>query len=212
MSKDGTYVYLQTTEVSLSPHPPAPRHFDAEATLRTIDRLLGPAGDPGVQQTAARLHALVQAMVADGRQRDDPMREIFARLGDRWSMLLLHLLRTGNFRHAMLRRLVSAVAAEGDISQRMLTLRLRALEHDGFIMRHETSTHPPGVEYGLTPLGQQLSAQVELFMQWIRQHTAEIHAARTHFEISDAADADADADSHHGDAGGTTAGPSRSGR
>jgi DNA-binding HxlR family transcriptional regulator len=130
----------------------------------------------------ARLEALVRAMARDGVQRDQPMREVLARIGDKWSTLLLHLLRTGNYRHAVLRRLVSAVGAEGRISQRMLTLRLRALERDGLLVRRVVpDTHPPGVEYALTELGQSLTAQIESLMQWIRDHMARILQARESF-------------------------------
>jgi DNA-binding HxlR family transcriptional regulator len=118
---------------------------------------------------------------------------VLARIGDKWSTLLLHLLRTGNYRHAVLRRLVSAVGAEGRISQRMLTLRLRALERDGLLERRVVpDTHPPGVEYALTELGQSLTAQIESLMQWIRDHMARILQARERFGRS--ADAPGDGD------------------
>src|SRR5579863_1402747 len=125
----------------------------------------------------ARLEALVRAMARDGVQRDQPMREVLARIGDKWSTLLLHLLRTGNYRHAVLRRLVSAVGSEGRISQRMLTLRLRALERDGLIARRTISRQPPGVEYGLTELGSSLMQQIDIMMQWVRTHIDEIRRA-----------------------------------
>jgi DNA-binding HxlR family transcriptional regulator len=134
-------------------------------------------------------------MARDGVQRDQPMREVLARIGDKWSTLLLHLLRTGNYRHAVLRRLVSAVGAEGRISQRMLTLRLRALERDGLLERHVVpGTHPPGVEYALTELGQSLTAQIESLMQWIRDHMARILQARERFGRSVDAPGERDGD------------------
>jgi DNA-binding HxlR family transcriptional regulator len=138
----------------------------------------------------AALQAMVHAMARDGVQRDQPMREVCARIGDKWSTLLLHLLRTGSYRHAVLRRLVSTVGAEGRISQRMLTLRLRTLERDGLIERRVISTtHPPGVEYALTELGHSLTAQIETLMQWIRDHMTQILQARARF--SEPADPDA---------------------
>jgi DNA-binding HxlR family transcriptional regulator len=68
----------------------------------------------------------------------------------------------------------------------MLTLRLRALERDGLILRRVISTQPPGVEYGLTELGTGLLQQVDIVMQWVRIHNAEIRQARLEFEASDA--------------------------
>lgn len=136
-----------------------------------------------------RLEAMLQTMARDGTRREDPMRELFARIGDKWSMLLLHLLRTADYRHAVLRRLVSAVGNEGRISQRMLTLRLRALERDGLILRQVVPSHPPGIAYSLTPLGAALLTQLDGVMQWIRDHLPEIRLAREHFEAAQAAQA-----------------------
>src|SRR3984957_1625418 len=161
----------------------APPAVDVDTVLRNLRQVLAP-GQPAGQHRSemAALELLVRAMARDGAQRDQPMREVFARIGDKWSTLLLHLLRTGNYRHAVLRRLVSTVGAEGRISQRMLTLRLRTLERDGLIVRHViASSHPPGVEYALTELGQSLTAQIESLMQWIRDHMARILQARESF-------------------------------
>jgi DNA-binding HxlR family transcriptional regulator len=152
--------------------------------MRSLAQILGEAA-PGNEAALAQLGAMVRNMAADGVLREDPMREVFARIGDKWSTLLLLLLRTGNYRHAVLRRLVSAVGSEGRISQRMLTLRLRALERDGLIARRVISTQPPGVEYGLTELGSGLMQQIDIMMQWIRAHIAEIRRARQQFEASD---------------------------
>jgi DNA-binding HxlR family transcriptional regulator len=152
--------------------------MDIEAVLDQLRAVLG--REPG-----ADLTGLVCSMARDGVQREQPMREVFARIGDKWSTLLLHLLRTGDYRHAVLRRLVSTVGAEGRISQRMLTLRLRALERDGLIERRLIpSSHPPGVEYALTPLGRSLSAQIETLMQWVREHMGRILTARTQFSAA----------------------------
>src|SRR6202167_2656693 len=159
---------------------------DVDTVLGNVRQIVAPeraAGNHGNE--LARLEALVRAMARDGVQREQPMREVLARIGDKWSTLLLHLLRTGNYRHAVLRRLVSTVGAAGHISQRMLTLRLRTLERDGLIERRVIpTTHPPGVEYALTELGRCLSAQIESLMQWIRDHMAQILQARTRFSES----------------------------
>ena len=155
--------------------------LNAEAVIANIRMILQKEQPADQSLTLARLEALVHSMARDGARREQPMREVFARLGDKWSTLLMHLLRTGAHRHAVLRRLVSVVGAEGRISQRMLTLRLRTLERDGLISRRVISTHPPGVEYALTELGHSLTAQIETLMQWIRDHMTEIQQARQQF-------------------------------
>lgn len=156
---------------------------DVDTTLQAIDKILLQLPDPAARAAAAAgLHGLVRAMAVSGIRRDDPIREICARVGDRWSSLLLLLLRAGNFRHSALRRLISTVSYEKRISQRMLTLRLRTLERDGLITRYATDTHPPGTEYALTPLGRGLLEQLETLMSWIRQNNAEILQAREQFD------------------------------
>src|SRR5579863_9616286 len=155
---------------------------DVDKVLAAVRLIVSDEGASGRHDNElARLEALVRAMARDGVQREQPMREVLARIGDKWSTLLLLLLRTGNYRHAVLRRLVSAVGSEGRISQRMLTLRLRALERDGLIARRVISTQPPGVEYGLSELGAGLLRQVDIVMQWVRDHNAEIRRARLAF-------------------------------
>ena len=156
--------------------------MDKQPALALIEQIRRQPDRPGAEITAQRLQEMLRSMAADGARRDDPTREIFARMGDKWSTLLLLLLSAGNFRHSLLRRLVSTMGTEGRISQRMLTLRLRMLERDGLIVRSTISTQPPGVEYGLTDLGRSLIAQIETMLQWIRAHDEQIRAARERFE------------------------------
>jgi DNA-binding HxlR family transcriptional regulator len=110
------------------------------------------------------------------------VRQTFARLGDKWSSLLLFLLRSGPFRHSTLRRLVSVTAAERRISQRMLTLRLRNLERDGFIHREIDNSVPPHVEYSLTPLGCALADRAMILIRWVGDHVEEVERARAAFD------------------------------
>ena len=131
------------------------------------------------------LGALIADMAIHGRDRTDPMREIFARVGDRWSVLLLLLLRVASFRHAGLRRVVSAVSHEGAISQRILTLRLRTLERDGLIRRTVTPTVPPRVDYDITPLGLDLLAQLDQLMAWVRVNNAAVRDSRARFDAAE---------------------------
>ncbi|MFD2350359.1 winged helix-turn-helix transcriptional regulator [Nonomuraea ferruginea] len=79
-----------------------------------------------------------------------PAGEVFRRVGDKWSVLLVVLLGGRPHRYNELHR-----AVEG-ISQRMLTRTLRGLEIDGLVRREVLPTVPPSVEYSLTPLGRSL--------------------------------------------------------
>ena len=55
--------------------------------------------------------------------------EVLARVGDKWTVLVVTVLGEGPKRFNELRR------ALGSISQRMLTLTLRGLERDGLVTR-----------------------------------------------------------------------------
>src|SRR5712672_1042435 len=80
-------------------------------------------------------------------------REILARVGDKWSVYVIHVL--GDAETLRFGELRSRV--EG-ISQRMLTVTLRGLERDGLVVRTVHAEVPPRVEYALTSLGSTLSA------------------------------------------------------
>jgi DNA-binding HxlR family transcriptional regulator len=148
-----------------------------EQRLRSLQALL--ERDPQAGDAAGalpRLRAMLETMERDGNRRHDPIREIFARLGDKWSPLLLLLLNTRDYRHTTLWRLVDTLAGDGKISQRILRLRLRALERDGLVTHHAVPGKIPGVRYAITDTGRELVAHIEQLMQWVRSRSAEIRA------------------------------------
>lgn len=102
--------------------------------------------------------------------------DTLARLGDKWSMLLVLLLRGGTRRFGELRRLIPG------ISQRMLTLTLRNLERDGLVKRTLLPSVPPRVDYELTALGQSLCRALEVLGDWAAAHESEIRSARRAFD------------------------------
>ena len=130
----------------------------------------------------ANLGVLLGNMAAHGNRRDDPVRTTPAYLGDRWSSLVMHLLSAGMLRHTELKRLISLVSAEQDISQRVLTLKLRVLERDGMVLRQVTADVPPRVEYTLTPMGAEVYAHFIALVRWAEQATPAIRAAREDYD------------------------------
>lgn len=130
----------------------------------------------------AAFRALASDMHAHGYRRDEPMREIFGLLGDRWSMLILLVLNAKACRHAELRRVLGALSAEGKISQRVLTLKLRVLERDGIVVRSVSDCVPPKVSYALSTMGEQLVEQARRLMSWIKCNGVQIAAARAAFD------------------------------
>src|SRR5215831_7080094 len=88
--------------------------------------------------------------------------EVLARVGDKWTILVVSELGNRPKRFNEIRR------ALGSISQRMLTLTLRALERDGLVTRTVFPTIPPKVEYQLTKLGRSLLEPVNGIGLWAR--------------------------------------------
>ena len=106
---------------------------------------------------------------------------VLARVGDKWSVLVIMMLENGPKRFNEIKRMV------GGISQRMLTLTLRGLERDGLVTRTVFPTIPPRVDYELTDLGRSLGKPVQALGAWAFAHMPEIETARARFDKSAAA-------------------------
>jgi DNA-binding HxlR family transcriptional regulator len=111
------------------------------------------------------------------------VRDVLARVGDKWSVFVIHLLGGGTMRFTELRRSVDG------ISQRMLTVTLRGLERDGLVERKVYAQVPPRVEYSLTPLGESLLDVVAALVAWSDEHTDDIALARARYDQSQASSA-----------------------
>jgi DNA-binding HxlR family transcriptional regulator len=109
--------------------------------------------------------------------------ETLARIGDKWTVLVVELLCAGRgpVRFNEIRRSI-----EG-ISQRMLTLTLRGLERDGLVTRTVHPTIPPRVDYELTQLGQSLRVPLVAVAEWARANRAGIVEARKVFDATSTA-------------------------
>ncbi|MBQ2262529.1 MAG: helix-turn-helix transcriptional regulator [Loktanella sp.] len=94
---------------------------------------------------------------------------ILSRVGDKWTVLVILILSEQPKRYSQIRREVE------NISQRMLTMTLRALERDGLVTRQVyTDKNPPWVEYRLTDLGQTLVPPLFTLCQWAAENCAVI--------------------------------------
>ena len=91
---------------------------------------------------------------------DCPTRQILDRVGDKWAVLILLLVRDEPMRFNALRRTI-----EG-ISQKMLSQVLKSLERDGLVRRRAIATVPVTVEYSITPLGATLAGAVDPLRDW----------------------------------------------
>lgn len=101
---------------------------------------------------------------------------VLARVGDKWTVLVIVLLGDGPKRFNDIKRAVSG------ISQRMLTRTLKGLERDGLVTRTPFATIPPRVDYELTELGHSLWIAVEPLASWVRVHRDRISKARETFD------------------------------
>jgi len=104
--------------------------------------------------------------------------EVLSRVGDKWTVLVVSTLGDGPRRFNELRK------ALGSISQRMLTLTLRALERDGLVTRTVYPTIPPRVVYELTRLGRSLLDPVSGLGAWARKNRLAIQQARSRFDAA----------------------------
>ena len=81
-------------------------------------------------------------------------------IGKRWTGAILSVLLEGPLRFSEIRALVP------DLSDRLLSERLKELEYEGIVDRHVIDGHPIGVEYRLTPKGEALEPAVGALKRW----------------------------------------------
>jgi|TARA_A100001391_G_scaffold155412_1_gene113213 DNA-binding HxlR family transcriptional regulator len=102
--------------------------------------------------------------------------QVLARIGDKWSLLIVTRLGDGPLRFGQLLRSID------DISQRMLTRTLRGLERDGLVCRTVIAALPPHVEYELTDLGRSLQTPVTVLSNWAVENVSAIDLARARYD------------------------------
>lgn len=107
-----------------------------------------------------------------------PIRTVLGQIGDKWSLLVILLLREGEHRFSDINRAIP------DISQRMLTQTLRKLERDGLVLRTVTPSIPPRVDYKVTELGRSLFGTITAMEKWAIDKKNEILRARKDFDSS----------------------------
>jgi len=109
-----------------------------------------------------------QSLHADCRRVGD----ILARVGNKWTILLLMAIGDRRMRFGELHRAING------ISQRMLTVTLRNLEHDGILIRTVYPTIPPRVEYEVSDRGRSLIVALAPVDKWVMENQTDIKEAR----------------------------------
>lgn len=106
---------------------------------------------------------------------DCPIRNILARISDKWSILVLFTLN-----QSALMRFNALQKNIPDISQKMLTMTLRTLEEDGFVKRQVYAEVPPRVEYSLTDRAISLLPHINSLIVWAKENMNAILTDRIH--------------------------------
>lgn len=107
---------------------------------------------------------------------DCPIRNVLSRICDKWSLLVIYTLNAHNaepIRFNALRKLIP------DISQKMLTSTLKALETDGYVNRKVYAEVPPRVEYSLTSRAESLIPIMNDLIGWASDNMVAILKDRT---------------------------------
>jgi DNA-binding HxlR family transcriptional regulator len=81
-------------------------------------------------------------------------------VGKRWTGAILLVLMDGPLRFCEIRQLVP------DVSDRLLSERLKELEGERIVARHVYDETPVRVEYSLTPKGQALEPALKALKSW----------------------------------------------
>ena len=95
-----------------------------------------------------------------------PVETTLMLLSDKWKVLILRDLMPGTKRFGELKRSV------GNVSQKVLTAQLRAMEDSGLLTRTVYAEVPPRVEYSLTELGKSLKPILDAMQSWGEDYKA----------------------------------------
>lgn len=112
---------------------------------------------------------------------DCPSRVILDQIADKWSMMVLAVLREPRRFNAIKRRL-------DGVTQRVLTQTLRKLERNGMVTRRVLSGRVLGVEYALTPLGQSLQGPFAILFDWTVENMGVIQDCQRSYDVLSASD------------------------
>ena len=136
----------------MRPEAPAQIRSGAEAATSPPQDAVGAVGPP---ETAAPL--------VSSRDVCPYYHEAVELLGKRWSGAIVHVLLPGPLRFSELAHAIP------QISDRLLSMRLKELEAFGIVARRVWDEAPVRVEYELTPKGKALGPTVTELRRWARE-------------------------------------------
>lgn len=115
----------------------------------------------------------------DRHFRPIPSNGVCSLLTDKWTLPVLWRLSVAEDHRLRFSTLKKEV---GEITQRMLTLTLRNLEREEFVVRHYFPEVPPRVEYELTEIGHGALRALEEFNFWVHDNLDTIKARRSAYD------------------------------
>src|SRR6266436_4987846 len=110
--------------------------------------------------------------MAEQDNGSSPLAEALARVGDRWTLLVVEALLAGPQRFNDLLGQIPGLAAN------ILSERLKRLEREGLLMARPYSERPPRAAYQLTAEGAELAGALRLLAHWGARHADPAEAPR----------------------------------
>src|SRR5262249_53577148 len=99
-------------------------------------------------------------------EHDSPLAEALARVGDRWTLLVVEALLAGP------RRFNDLLGQIPGIAPNILSERLRRREREALLAARPSSGRPPGAASQLTAEGRELAGALRLLAHWGARHAA----------------------------------------
>jgi DNA-binding HxlR family transcriptional regulator len=110
--------------------------------------------------------------MAEPEHGSSPLAEALARVGDRWTLLVVEALLTGP------RRFNDLLAQIPGIAANILSERLKRLEREALLVARPYSERPPRAAYQLTAEGKELAGALRLLAHWGTRHADPAAAPR----------------------------------
>ncbi len=129
--------------------------------------------------TKAQLRLVELDYAAEGAANCKALGQIFERIGDKWTIMIVGALSRGPMRFNALQKAIPG------LSHKMLTTTLRGLERDGLVTRTAYATIPPRVDYELTEQGHSLHEPLLTLASWARSQQGYIESSRQRYDAAD---------------------------
>ena len=116
-------------------------------------------------------------MIPEERELVDRVEKLITMIGAKWKpAIMFYLVFQGTKRFSEIRKAIP------DLTQKMLTQRLRELERDGFVKRFYYEEIPPRVEYQVTDLGMTLHPLYRAICDWGGSNMPNVQSAIARYD------------------------------